>query len=181
MYCLIALDNVRVLITTDLGYVWGKNYYRAAEFQSEEEVKQLVPPKLLSEFRWLLIPYEEELKEQKKAARRLRLEFEEDLSVEHLRLPDVYTETYYSTKDVATVLGIIDSHIGGVYNKLVGEPIPEDPSMNLYNPKQKSRGRKRLVYSTKQVDMIFNIRLKSPKINKSKTMEMYENWLLTVN
>lgn len=167
-YSVIAHENARVLISTNIGFMWGTNYYEAAEFDNRDQLRKWVPESLLQEFKWKFIKFPNGKYDQRKKALKYGLGFSRNINLSALKLPTVYTRMYYGKEEVAALMGIAPNSLKPYY-KDIG-PIELEHSTG-------KRGRKKSRISTEQVDKIFQLRLHNPNLNTNIVVLRYEEWL----
>ena len=163
-----VITEGRVLITTNIGYMWGTNFYEAAEFQTKKQMQKLVPKDLLAEFEWDWVEYPDDKVEQQIIARQYKIGYSNDVVEKDLKLPDVYTPRLYKMEETAAIIGMVEKSLK-VYYRYLGE-LKKEESPN-------KRGKKRPLFSVEQVNTIFRLRLHNPNLNSRVISERYEEWL----
>lgn len=171
-YAVVATNNARVLVSTELGFVWGTNFYEAAEFDNRDQLKHWVPTKLLEEFKWKLLKYPDCRYKQKQKAFTYKLGYSKKVNLDALSLPRVYTRRFYGKEEVAKIIGIAPNSLKTYYKHIGPIELEENPGR---------RGRKKSRITTEQVDQIFRIRLNNPNLNTGIVVLRYEEWLDSVS
>lgn len=177
---MVLVWNNQVLEQNDEGFVWGKNLANAAEFDTHDQMSTWIPEDLFSGKRISFVALPDRLDHQKNLAVQNKLFYVSDIEQDKygdLKLPSNYISKYFTTTEVAAFLGIATRTVRD-YHKFCGDPIYKKQEPTLNNPK--ASGPPMYCYTTEQVDMIFQTRLKSPRINTARVAARYEAWLITV-
>lgn len=176
----IADNSPEIIMHTEVGYFWGSNLAYAAEFDNKTAIWRQVPRRVIREREWETIELPKTIEKQKKLARMYNLTWDADYDLGpfgDLKMKKAHPNKYFYIKEIIKDVGICNSQLKE-YSKIVGSPIINPDYDELVNPG--GVGRKRFLYSAHQVNEIFKIRLKDPKLCHKIVGERYERWLLNL-
>lgn len=152
---MILIWKNQVLEQTEEGFVWGKNLANAAEFDTHDQMSTWIPEDLFSSKRITFVDLPDRLDHQKNLAiqnKLFYLSYIEQDQYGDLKLPSNYINKYFTTTEVAALVGIGTRTIR-YYHKFCGDPIHKKQEPTINNPK--AGGAPMCCYTTEQVDIIF--------------------------